>query len=64
MQSCAFGLFGFTLRQRKSSHLTRSEGKFTAFSLTLSIHLTAVRSLDKLLDSSNSYWYTILKNKC
>lgn len=45
-------------------HLPWSEGKFTASSLTLNMHLTAVGLLDKLLGSSNSYWYTVIKNKC
>lgn len=52
------------VRWRAMRHLPQSEGMFTASSLALSMHLTAVRSLDKLLDSSNSYWYTVMKNKC
>lgn len=52
------------VRERAVRHLPRSEGKFTASSLTLSTHLTAVRSLDKLLDSSNSFWCAVMKSKC
>lgn len=53
-----------SVRGRAVRHLPRAEGKFTATSLTLNMHLSAVRSFDKLLDSSNSYWYTVMKNKC
>lgn len=52
------------VRGRAVRHLPCSEGKFTASSLTLNMHLNVVRSLDKLLGSSNSYWYTVIKNKC
>lgn len=61
MESCAFG---FTLRQRQSSAPSATIWGEVHSLLTLSMHLTAVRSLDKLLDSSNSYWYTVMKNKC
>lgn len=52
------------MRQRQSSAPSATIWGEVHSLLTLSMHLTAVRSLDKLLDSSNSYWYTVMKNKC